>query len=181
MELALGVRGPSALGEQATEAIHEIIPAREVDWSRQEGDRLEARVAFVRSHREDHAVLHYGAVVGTDRMLAHVGGEWRVGADLASPALRFAATPPPRAGAIAWGAFVGASVRGVARDDLITRNYDRLLPALEHERVVGRVAAGVGTFRGWGSAIFTLVYDSREFEGQRAPHGYGSLVVHLDF
>ena len=50
IEGALGVRGPAALGRQSTDAIHRIIPAPEVDWSRQLDNRLDAQVAFTRSH-----------------------------------------------------------------------------------------------------------------------------------
>ncbi|HEX7465852.1 MAG TPA: lipid A-modifier LpxR family protein, partial [Usitatibacter sp.] len=49
IELALGVRGPSAVGRQATSDIHRLIPAPEVDWSRQLDDAFDGHVAFTRS------------------------------------------------------------------------------------------------------------------------------------
>ena len=181
VELALGVRGPSAGGQETTDFVHRVISAREIDWTYQEPDQLAARLSFTRSHRIEEAAIHYGAQLGTDRSFAHAGAEWRFGADLASSVLRFAPTPPPRAGEARWGGFVGASVRAVARDDLMGRSYDQALPAPEPERVVGRAAAGLGMVRSWGSVMFTLVFDTRDFEGQRVPHRFGSLAVHVDF
>ena len=35
IELALGVRGPAALGRQTTDFIHRLVPAPGIDWSRQ--------------------------------------------------------------------------------------------------------------------------------------------------
>jgi lipid A 3-O-deacylase len=181
IELAVGVRGPSALGEEATEFIHRVVSAREVDWTYQERDQLTARLAMTRSHRLEQATLHYGAVVGTDRTFAHAGAEWRFGADLASSMLRYAPTPPPRAGEARWGSFLGIGARVIARDDLMGRSYDLALPPPELERVVGRAVAGVGLVRPWGSVLLTMVLDTREFEEQRVPHRFGSIAVHIDF
>ena len=179
--LGIGVRGPSALGERTTDFVHRFIQARDVDWRQEEEDQLAARITFTRSQRFEPAVVHYGAVIGTDRTFLHAAAEWRTGADLASSTLRFAPTPPPRGGPSTWGAFVGAGVRAVAKDDLFSRSYDLALAAPERERAVGRLAAGIGIVRGWGSAILTLGADSREFRGQREGHRFGSLVVHYDF
>ena len=181
VELALGVRGPSARGKETTELIHRAIPSRDVDWTREEPDHVAGRLAAVRSHRFDAAAIHYGAVVGSEQAFVHAAAEWKMGVEVMSSLLRYAPTPPPRAGASGWGAFVGAGARAVARDDLLGRSYDYFLEPPQRERVIGRVAAGVGMVRAWGSALFTLVMDSREFEGQRVPHRFGSLVVHLDF
>ena len=181
VELALGVRGPSARGEETMEFIHRFVDAAPIDWRYQEDDQLSARFSFTRSHRLEQAAVHYGAQVGTDRTFAHAGAEWRFGADLASSALRFAPTPPPRAGEARWGGFAGASVRAVARDDLMGRSYDLALAPPEPERLVGRAAAGVGMVRPWGSVMFTVVIDTREFEGQRVPHYFGSLALHVGF
>ena len=181
VELALGVRGPSALGEEATELIHRVVSARAVEWTYQERDQLSARLSFTRSHRVEQAAIHYGAVVGTDRTFAHAGAEWRFGADLASSALRYAPTPPPRAGDARWGSFIGVGARVIGRDDLMGRGYDLALPPPDLERVVGRAVAGVGLVRPWGSVLFSMVIDTREFAEQRVPHRFGSLAVHIDF
>jgi lipid A 3-O-deacylase len=184
-EAAIGVRGPSALGEQATGAIHHLVPAPEVDWSRQEPDELDVQVAVVQSRRFSDFYLHYGAVVGNQQVFGHAGVEWRTGPpsarDALSPAMRFAATPPPGAGECGWGVFAGASVRAIARNEMIGRNYDPYGPALEPRRAVARAVAGIDTVQRWGSATLALVADTREFDAQRQPHAFGSLTVHLEF
>lgn len=62
-------------------------------------------------------------------------------------------------------------------------DYARLAVQLGAVRSVrvGRLATGVGTMQRWGSALFALAIDTREFDGQRVPHRFGSLVIHLDF
>jgi hypothetical protein len=103
----VGVRGPSALGEQVTEIAHKWADAAVVDWSRQEGDEIDVQLSAVRSHGIGSFHLHYGAAVGNQQAFAHGGIEWRHGTGSAvaalSPLLRFAATPrrpqrPSRAG-----------------------------------------------------------------------------------
>jgi hypothetical protein len=183
IELALGVRGPSARGRESTDLIHQVIPAPEVDWSQQEGDRFDGQVAFVRSHSFRPLVLHYGASLGSQLALAHVGAELRTGAgagpEISTGLMRFASTPPLAQGR-GWGAFAGLSARVIARNELLQRGYGDGAP-IERNRFVSRLAAGLTWAQGWGSVAFTLAQDSREFEGQRTPHRFGSLAVHVGF
>jgi hypothetical protein len=180
-ELAVGVRGPSAEGERATDAVHRLVPAPEVDWRREEGDRVDAQLTAARSQRFGEATLHVGGVAGNTRIFAHAGAQWDFGATLDSPVMRFAATPPPRAGDDAWGAFVGVSARVVGRDELLDRPYDPATAAPDLRRGVARIAAGVGLVRKWGSVMHALAADTREFAEQRTGQRFGSLTVHLDF
>ena len=185
LELALGVRGPSALGEQVTDIAHKWADAAEVDWSRQERDELDVQLAAVRSHAVGGFHLHYGAVAGNQQAFAHGAVEWRHGTGAAaaalSPVLRFAATPPPTPAAAGWAVFAGAGVRGVARNAMIERNYDPFGPELEPRRAVGRAAAGIAWVGAWGAAAFALAVDSREFDAQREPQAFGSLTLHVRF
>ena len=75
IELAAGVRGPAALGRETTEDIHRVIPAPAVDWSRQLGNRLDARVAYARTQAVGEGPLqaHFGAVLGNQVSLAQIG------------------------------------------------------------------------------------------------------------
>jgi hypothetical protein len=185
VEVALGVRGPSALGEETTDAVHKIISAPKVDWSRQESDRFDGHVAAVRTLQLSDFHVHFGGVVGTEQVFAHAGLEWRFGAPAAraasSPAMRFAATPPPAAGEGGWGGFIGANVRGVARNAMIRVNYDPAGPEIEPRRAVGRAMAGVACVQRWGTATFAVAYESKEFDAQRREHTFGSLTVSVDF
>jgi len=126
--------------------------------------------------------VHAGAQIGTQLMFAHVGAEARMGAAAHGPSrlLRFAATPELSLEP-GWSAFAVASVRGVGRNELLSKNYDPRGPALSRENVVTRIAAGVAWSGPWGSVTFDLAQDSREFAQQREPHRFGSLAVHLSF
>jgi lipid A 3-O-deacylase len=185
LEVDLGVRGPAAAGRDAAEQIHHLVPAPQVDWSRQLGNRFDGQAVFVRTQQflTRQLKLHWGGVLGSQVAFAHVGAEFRVGANasVASPLLRFAATPPFDAGETGWSVFWGASVRGVARNRLLERNYDPFGPALSRERAVVRGTAGLTWTGSWGAFEFSLVGDSREFEGQHAPHRFGSLSLHVPF
>ena len=185
-EGTLGVRGPAALGEEITDLIHRIIAAREANWERQRSNRIEAQATYSRSDRFERLRLHHGLVAGTTHVFAHAGAEWRFGnlaaADLMSPALRFAPTPPwDGDGRHGWSGFVGASVRYVARDDVLRDSYDPFVPPLTREKVVTRLAAGISWAASWGALVFTAISDTRDFEGQSHPHRFGSLTVHVPF
>lgn len=185
LALALGVRGPAALGREASETIHRVVSAYEVDWSRQGDNRLDAELAFAQSHAFDAVELHYGAVLGNQMTHVHAGAALRAGAASAvsTPVLRFAPTPPvaPGARAQGWGAFVGASVRAVARNALLDTGYDPFAENPVRKRAVLRAAAGVAWSQPWGDATFAVAFDTREFASQREPHGFGALAVHLAF
>jgi len=186
LEAALGVRGPAALGRQSTDYIHRLIPAPAVDWSRQLENRLDAQLAFTRSEILGLGLVkaHYGAVLGTQRAFAHAGIEIRAGANrsMASALLRFAPTPPlALQSAPGWNAYAGASGRAVGRDELVSRNYNPFGPPLSRRNAIGRLVAGVAWTQPWGTLTFEIAQDSREFDGQHAPHRFGSLAFHLDF
>lgn len=181
LELAAGVRGPAAQGEPVTDFIHRFVSASEIVWSRQEPNRFDAHVAGVRSHDRGPVRVHYGAVLGNEVAFAHLGAELRFGQPgPSSPALRYAPTPPWGAGA-GWGGFVGASVRGVMRNEMLVRPYSFFGAELERRKAVGRAAAGVA-WTGNGFAVnAALVAETREFEGQRAVHGFASVTLHAGF
>jgi hypothetical protein len=132
--------------------------------------------------------LHFGTVLGNQVMYAHTGVEYRIGSPtargLSSQLLRFAPTPPVTDGgapAEGWSAFAGASIRGVARNELLSEDYDPTKPALTVKRGIVRIAAGASYSLNWGSVSLTLAQDTREFAGQRSPHAFGSLTLHLTF
>lgn len=180
IEVALGVRGPAAQGEAVTDFIHRFVSASGIAWSRQEPDRFDAQVAFVRSHDHGRARLHYGVVAGNEVAFAHAGGEFRFGAAGAStPALRYAATPPW--GGEGWGGFVGAGVRGVIRNEMLKRPYSAFGDELERKKAVGRAAAGIAWASPGAALTAALVAETREFAGQRAVHGFASFTLHVDF
>jgi hypothetical protein len=185
VEAALGARGPAAAGRQLTDFLHRLFPAAPVDWSRQLPGRFDAQVAFARSESLARGLkLHYGALAGNETTFAHAGIEMRCGAapSMASQLLRYAATPPwPVAPASGWSAYGGASVRFVARNDLLSRAYLPGAPAPAVRRAVGRLVAGVALARPWGSIDFSLAHETREFAEQRRAQHFGSLAIHVPF
>jgi hypothetical protein len=183
LELMAGVRGPSARGRESADAIHRVIPAPFVDWSRGLPDEFDATVVASRTQQAWGPIrLHFGAQLGTQVAFAHAGLEARWGGapGSASRLLRFAATPE-RARAAGWSAYAGVSLRGVGRNELLSANYDAGGPGLARESAVTRLATGVAWSGTWGAITFDLAQDSREFAQQRAPHRFGSLAAHVDF
>jgi hypothetical protein len=187
IELSLGVRGPSALGRQTTEFVHRLIPGPHVDWSRQLEDRVDAQVAATRSQSlgTDIIKAHIGGVLGRDVTFAHAGAELRLGANRSASTalLRYAATPPwtgstPENG---FGVMAGVTARAVGRNLLLERNYDPFGPDISRRRTVRRLVTGLTWSQPWGMVAFEFAHESREFEGQREPHRFGSLVVHIAF
>jgi hypothetical protein len=181
LEGLAGVRGPSASARESAHAIHEVVPAPFVDWGRQLDDEFDGTIVGSHSHQLGPLKLHAGAQVGTQLVFAHAGLEARVGsAHGASRLLRFAATPELSAEK-GWSAYAGGSVRGVARNELLSKNYDPGGPDLSRENVVTRIAAGLAWSAAWGAVTFDVAQDSREFSQQREPHRFGSLAVHVSF
>ncbi|HET9471976.1 MAG TPA: lipid A-modifier LpxR family protein, partial [Usitatibacter sp.] len=154
VELDLGVTGPAALGRQAQELVHRVVPAPHEDWSHQRSNRLDAQFAWVRSHdfqgdpaKLAHLYAHYGVVAGNQLAFAHGGLELRFGHGaalaLATPALRFAATPPLAGGDGSWSAFVGTSVRAVGVNHLLDFPPGLESPPARRKPTVGRFLGGV--------------------------------------
>jgi hypothetical protein len=179
LELLAGVRGPASGARQTAQAIHRVFPAPVVDWSRQLPNELDGTLAAVRSQRAGAAVLHFGAQLGNQVAFAHAGIEARFGEGVGR-LLRFAATPPLGTAA-GWSGYAGASVRGVARNQLLARNYDPFGDDLRRRNAVTRFAAGLSWTQSWGSVSFEAAHDSREFRQQRVPDSFGSLAVHASF
>ena len=185
-ELQAGVRGKSALGEQATTFVHHIVPAPKVDWSRQMPDRFDGSLVVARSMNAGPLRVHVGGALGTQLTFAHAGAEFRYGPgsrDIDFQVMRFAATPPfaHRSDGTGWSVFAGASARVVAHNGMIGPNYDPGGADIHEQHAIGRLAAGAAWTFEHGSVTFSLVHDTREFEEQRRPQQFGSLAVHWAF
>lgn len=192
-EVSVGVTGPAALGRQAQDLIHRVFPAPHEDWSQQRSNRFDGQLAWVRTVRVDHEPdgnprvnLHYGAVAGNQIDFVHAGLELRFGhgpaMELATPALRFAATPPVLAAGAghSWSGFIAASVRGVMRNHFLDLQDGAGLPVVR-SNVVRRFMGGVAWSGERAAVVFAVVRDTPEFAGQRRDHGFGSVTVHVPF
>lgn len=184
IELAAGVRGRGAQGERATSFVHRFVSAAAVDWGRDVSSEFAGSVGATRTQVTGPLALHYGVVAGNEMTFAHGGVEWRAQGAGFSPVLRYVATPPfdpATAAPRGWGGFVGASVRGVARNRLLDRPYEIDTEAPRRKDAVARVAAGVAAQQAWGAVNLALVVESREFEQQRQPQRFGSVMLHIPF
>ncbi|HLX23242.1 MAG TPA: lipid A deacylase LpxR family protein [Usitatibacter sp.] len=185
-ELDAGVRGPSALGKQAQNSVHSVVDSGAiVDWERQLPDEFDVSAIAVRTLSLPAGFrTHFGAVLGNQVTFAHAGIEWRYGEPRtpSSSLMRFAATPPfAKVNVQGWSAYIGASARGVARNELLSKNYYTFGPELEKKSEVTRVAGGIAWAQPWGNLTFDLAEDSREFVGQRKPQAFGSIALHVGF
>jgi hypothetical protein len=188
IELQAGVRGEAARGEQVTHFVHRFIPGgADVDWSRQlQPNRFDGSVIAARSTSLGPVRVHFGGVLGTQLVFAHMGGELRYGPgsrDIDFQVMRFAATPPfaHRKDGRRWSVFAGASVRFVAHNGMLGTSYDPGGADVHTQAAVGRLAGGAAWTFERGSITFSLVHDTREFDEQRKPQQFGSLAVHWAF
>jgi hypothetical protein len=193
LELDLGVTGPAALGREAQDFIHRFVPAPHEEWSRQRSNRFDGQAVWARTQQlgrelsgAPDLLAHYGMVLGNQVAFAHAGLELRFGhgaaTELSSPVLRFAATPPLASAADgSWSWFLGANVRGVARNHLLDFQPGSSAPEAERRRIVRRFAGGATWSGQTASVTFTIVHDTREFVGQRRDHGFASLTVQVPF
>lgn len=188
LEVQAGVRGEAAGGEQVTDFIHSFIPGgAQVDWSRQlQPDRFDGSLVAARSMNAGPVRVHFGGVLGTQLVFAHVGGELRYGPgsrDIDFQVMRFAATPPfaRQKSGLGWSVFGGASARAVARNDMLGPSYDPGGADIHRRPLVGRLAGGAAWTFERGSITFCVVQDTHEFDEQRKPQNFGSLAVHWTF
>src|SRR5262249_8997764 len=79
LEIDAGVRGPDAMGRQATEFVHRIIPAPDFDWSHQLPNEFDIQAVAVQTHEFSPMAMHYGAVLGNQVTFLHAGAEVRFG------------------------------------------------------------------------------------------------------
>jgi hypothetical protein len=193
LEVDLGVTGPAALGRQAQDWIHRLVPAPHEEWKDQRSNRFDGQVAWVRTAdltdgmpAEAAVKTHYGVVLGNQIAFAHAGVELRFGhggaSALSTPAIRFAATPPLAASADgSWSTFLAASVRAVAWNHLLdfAPGLDTATP--DRRPIVQRFMGGVAWAGSCATLTFTLAHDTREFYGQRLDQGFGSLTLHVPF
>ncbi len=185
IEIAVGVTGPMALGRQVTSAIHRLVPAPHVDWERQGHNAVDANAAITRTQSIGPGILkvHYGATLGTQVAFAHAGFELRAGdATVSSSLLRYVPTPSYSAGGEhRWSAYLGMSARGVARNELISRNYDPFGSDITYRPFVSRVALGAAWLARWGTLTLEAAQDSKEFDAQTAPDRFGLVSIQVPF
>lgn len=204
LELAAGIVGPSALGEQAQNGVHRIHGLERAEgWQHQLRDEPVAMLTWSRIWRLNTAnagsgwnwdVLPRVALsAGTPLTQASVGGEVRFGWN---PPLDFGSTTiRPGSGIIApslqeeaeprgsfrdnFGAhvFLGVEGSGVAHNTFLDGNTWKSSHSISKCPFVGEFNGGVACYLHDFIVSYSHVFRTREFRGQKKGQNFGSITV----
>lgn len=204
LELAAGIVGPSALGEQAQNEVHRVRGFELAKgWAHQLRDEPVAMLTWSRVWRlnAQNAEKGWGWDVlprvalsaGTPLTQACVGGEVRFGWN---PPLDFGSTtirpgsgiiaPPVNDESAARGSFwdnlgvhvfVGVEGRGVARNTFLDGNLWKNSPSIDKRPFVGELHWGVACSVYDLIVSYSHVFRTHEFRGQARGQNIGSITV----
>lgn len=173
LEAAVGVIGPSALGEPVQNGIHRLMGSTpQVGWDHQ----LRIGPTFQLRYRDGVRVpLGNGGTAALEPRMELDIGNVRVGATVALP-IRVGMDTDLAVPIRGFGAGAELAAAWRTRDGLLD---DPPLPhsPVARDPVLGRLRLALGyRFRCWALAYrFTML--TREYETQRSPHRYGSLTI----
>jgi len=198
LELAIGLVGPGALGQQAQNDFHQFIGAAQAHgWQSQLRNEPGGMVSYERLWRIPllslagltlDVVPQVGATVGNVATYGAAGGMIRIGRNLQAdygparirPALSgtdyFDADHLD--GPLGFYVFAGVQGRVVGRNIFLDGNSFRTGPSVDKEILVGDLQAGVSLF--WSrdiQAIFSAVSRTREYDHQPSPDVIGTATL----
>jgi hypothetical protein len=199
VELQLGVVGPSALGEQTQNNVHDFLNIdRAFGWDRQIKDEPGVNLVLTRQWRfnsdpvlDDIAVGIVPTLIGSlgnvqtyaaAGLMVRFGNE--LDADFGPPRMRPSISgsafyqPDGRWG---WYVFAGVEGRVVARDIFLDGNTWRDSRSVDREVLVGDAIAGAALIMPFARLTLTYTARSREFETQRETAQYGSVSLSFRF
>lgn len=203
VEVDLGIVGPSALGEQAQDAIHDLRGFDKFQgWDNQLPDEPTINLAYENKRRlfkhglpyglEHDFISHAGVALGNVAIYANAGAEYRFGWDLPEDFGTSAVRPggdnsAPGKGdirlrqnkALIYGlhGFISMDGRAVARDIFIDGSTWKDSHSLDREYLVADIAVGVSLLIGDWKLSYAQVFRTREFKSQPHSHEYGSLAL----
>lgn len=195
-EITLGLVGPAALGEQIQKSVHDVVGSPEPHgWDNQlknePGLILSWQRRWPKSLREDLAgtylslAPHTGLTVGNIYTYANAGATFKI----SSQAGRWADKPLmvrpsipgtgffPRAKNIYWETFLALEARAMARNIFLDGNTFEDSHSVDREPLVGDVSAGFTVTWRRLRVGYTLVYRTREFEGQDQEDLFGAVNI----
>lgn len=207
LEVSIGVVGPSALGQEAQDFIHDLRGFDKFEgWDNQLEDEL--GLLFLYEHRRKllnntphdgsfgyDFIGHAGIALGNVGTYLNVGGElrwgWLIPNDFGTSAVRPGgdnsapgAEWDPRIsapGKIGVHFFAAFDLRAVAHDIFLDGNTFDDSHSVEKRELVADAAVGVSTvFRGV-KISYAQVFRSKEFREQDGSHSYGSLSLSFSF
>jgi lipid A 3-O-deacylase len=193
-ELALGVIGPSALGEQAQNGFHRIVGSETYrGWDEQMRDepvanaRVEVRQRFdldgPESGRWD-LITRASAQLGTARAGLTLGAQlrWGVLDDGWGHGFIRQATAwvdplsPSDQGRTGWCWFADASLEAQPREYATDGLYFRASPSVEGRPLVGQLGLGILTRIEGFTFSFAMAFRTKEFDTQDGSgHSFGSF------
>ncbi len=205
LELAAGVIGPSALGEQAQNEVHRFRGFETAKgWSHQLHDEPALMLTWTRAWRLNEAsrgwawdfLPHTAVSAGIPFTQAGLGGElrwgWNLPPDYGSSTIRPGAgiyVPDADTGARGGGwadrislyVFAGGDGRFVAHNTLLDGNTWRDSPSVDKFPFVGELSGGVALGLGDLRLTYTHVYRSKEFHNQEKGQDFGSITLGYTF
>lgn len=199
LELQIGVVGPSALGEQTQNNVHDFLNIdRAYGWDHQIKDEPGMNLVLTRQWRLNTdpvwndvsvgIVPTVVASVGNVQTYASAGMIVRMGNDLEAdfgpprmrPSLSGSAFYQP-SGRWGWYVFAGLEGRVVAHDIFLDGNTWRDSRSVDKETFVGDALGGVAIIMPFARLTITYTARTREFEGQRESAQFGSASLSFRF
>ena len=199
LQLAIGIVGPSAFGEQVQRNWHNFINTTDPKgWDNQLKDELTIMLTYERKWRRFHEFKagglgvdltpHVGAALGNAFTHAAAGVTVRIGDDLPNdygpPRIR-----PSLPGSdffvnrdkFGWYLFAGFEGRLVGRNIFLDGNTFRDSHSVDKRHLVGDFQTGVAFSYGRARLAYTYVYRTKEFRQQDAADQFGSLSLAIRF
>ncbi|MFT7432632.1 MAG: lipid A 3-O-deacylase [Alphaproteobacteria bacterium] len=197
LELSLGVVGPSSLGEQTQEFVHDMIDA--TDPSGWENNQLKDEPAIIIAYNRqwpemfatDIGPFHFrvspnlGAAIGNVYTYASTGMTFQ----LTPKAYKWQTTPlrvrPSMPGSgyfivpdnkFAWSTFAGFEQRAIARNIFLDGNSYKDSTSVDKKTFVGDANVGLSLTYGRVQTSFTINWRGREFQNGRSTT-FGALSV----
>ncbi|MCP5214279.1 MAG: lipid A deacylase LpxR family protein [Pseudomonadales bacterium] len=207
LEVNIGVVGPSALGQEAQDFIHDLRGFDKFKgWDNQLDDEL--GLIFLYEHRRKlfrHTphdgrfgydfIGHAGVAFGNVATYINMGGEirlgWLIPNDFGTSAVRPGgdnsapgAVWDPRIsapGKIGFHFFTAFDVRAIGRDIFLDGNTFEGSHRVSKKEFVGDASIGLSTvFKGVKLSV-AQVFRSKEFEQQKDAHSYGSISISFSY
>ncbi|WP_025897017.1 lipid A deacylase LpxR family protein [Sneathiella glossodoripedis] len=204
LEVSIGVVGPAALGEQAQKFVHKYVtpdsptpkgwshqlknePALMIGWQRRYyPESLSAEIFGLSAS----ASPYFGATLGNVHTFANAGlnfrltpyEETRQDAPMrVRPALPGTGYFEPPKDSWSWYAFAGIETRAVARNIFLDGNTLADSHSVDKKYLVADANAGLALTYDRYRISYTLVYRTREFDGQDEPSVFGALTFGYRF
>jgi hypothetical protein len=205
IELVAGMIGPSALGEEAQNTVHQLRDLQQAEgWDNQLRDEPAIRLSWQRKWRAwEHTadcclgadlIPFAGTTVGNVLTAANAGAEFRFGyrlprdfgSDVIRPGAGVSVPEPSGPQLTPWGRFglhlfAAAQVQAVARNIFLDGNTWKDSHSVDKHPLVAQVSAGLALTFERLKVTYRHMLRTKEFESQDDPQVIGSLTLTWSF